>query len=144
MFEGLVHPFDDIVTFIIAGSALLFAIAYAYSQWVSGHSKSSQETHSLLTSELGILKEKVERLAAESIVKDKEISRLSGRVEALSRENADLRNTLALRDPAFAETIKAFAAAIPKLIASIETLDKNATKRYDEIMKAICDDQVVS
>lgn len=142
MFESLVHPFDDIVTFIIAGSALLFAISYAYAQIRSGKSKADSDTMDTLSTELNTLRGKVERLEREGIDKDKEISKLSGKVEALSRENTDLRNTLALRDPNFSTTMKNFSDTLPKLISSIELLDKNAMKRYDEIMKAVCKDPI--
>jgi predicted nucleic acid-binding Zn-ribbon protein len=144
MFESLAHPFDDIITFIIAASALLFALSYAYAQMRSGKSKADSDTMSTLSSELSVLKGQVERLQREGQEKDKEISKLSGKIEALSRENTDLRNTLALRDPNFSTTMKNFSDALPKLISSIDTLDKNAMKRYDEIMKAVCQDKVIS
>ncbi len=144
MFENLPHPFDDITSILISGAAILFAVSYAYSQLKSGKSKADSDTISTFQSEMSIMKGKIERLEEDNISKDREISKLTGKIEALSRENSDLRNTLALRDPNFAQTMKNFSDALPKMISSIETLDKNAMKRYDEIMKAVCKDQPIS
>ncbi|MCK9461631.1 MAG: ELKS/Rab6-interacting/CAST family protein [Proteobacteria bacterium] len=137
MFENLPSPLGQILTTVISASAIIFAISYAYAQMRSGKSKADSDTMQTLSSELGIMKEKIERLDSENVNKDKEIAKLSGKVEALSRENTDLRNTLALRDPQFAATIKTFTETLPKLISSIETLDKNAMNRYDKIMECV-------
>jgi len=137
MFENLPHPLDDITTVIISVSAILFALSYAWTQLRAGKSKADSDLVSTLNTELQTIKGQVERLEREGQEKDKEISKLSGKIEALSRENTDLRNTLALRDPNFATTMKNFADTLPKLITSIETLDKNAMNRYNEILNCV-------
>ena len=137
MFENLPHPLDDITTIIISVSAILFAMSYAYTQIKSGKSKADSDTMATLQGELSIQKEKIERIEVDNANKDKEIAKLSGKIEALSRENTELRNTLALRDPEFSTILKTFSDNLPKLISGIEQLDINANKRYDEILRCV-------
>ena len=133
-----------IVTIIAAliGIALSVAgclAAITYSKQVSqnGKTQADSDTITSFERELGIMKQTLERMERENKDKDKEISRLSGRLEELSKENCDLKNTLALRDPEFNKIIQSLADTLPKLSDSINTINKEANARYDNIMLAV-------
>ena len=137
MFENLPSLLGQVITVILSFSAILFSLSYAYTQIRAGKNKADSDTLTTLQGELAIQKEKIERIEVDNANKDKEISKLSGKIEALSRENTELRNTLALRDPEFSTILKSFSDNLPKLISGIEQLDINANKRYDEILRCV-------
>lgn len=125
---------NSILSSVLSVAAMLASFAYFVSVIKNGKNKADGDAIDTFQAELKILHEKITRIENENLIKDKEIARLTGKVEELARENTELRNTLALRDPEFSNTMKSLCDNIPKLVTSIDTIDKNASIRYEEIM----------
>ena len=83
IFSSLPHPIDDILDVLLALSAFVFVISYAWSQYKGGSNKANADAVTAYRCELDAVKLTINRLLEEGKAKDIKISQLQGQIDVL-------------------------------------------------------------
>ena len=112
------------LAYIIGGfSALIFAVAYAYSQWKRGVTRAESEALTTYQAELNVVKETLKRVQQENKDQAAKLNQLIG-------ENKTLKETLTYQDPKFRKTIKSILDEIKKMREDFEQHAKDDNIRF--------------
>jgi len=133
MFEGIIHPFDDILNIIIASSALLFALSYAWSMYKGGSVKANAEALITYKNEVEALKLTITRKDGDIARITRDIVDLQAQLNQLKGENQALQKTLSLRDPGFESTFNKLACSIKDMRDDLRTHYESDKQEFSNI-----------
>lgn len=130
---NLPTPYNEITTAVAVTTGAIATGTYVWLNVFKSNKQFSDETITTLQSNVKALQDAQaisEKEMTEIRVENKS---LREEVKRLSKENSDLKATLALRNPEFDTIMKNLADMLPKLVTRVEEINDGANIRYSSI-----------